>query len=77
MESMSKSYNSNTTITHSGLMTTKELAKFLKFSDRHISNLVRSRRIPRIKIGHAVRFDPEAVLRAMGRYEEHELGRED
>jgi len=69
--------NSQTILTHSGLMTTKELAKFLKFSDRHISNLVRSRRIPRIKIGHAVRFDPEAVLRAMGRYEEHELGRED
>ena len=58
-------------------MTTQELARFLKFSARHISNLVRSRRIPRIKIGHAVRFDPEAVLRAMGRYEEHELGRED
>ena len=67
---------SQSTITSSGLMTTKELARFLKFSARHISNLVRSRRIPRIKIGHAVRFDPEAVLRAMDRYEEHELGRE-
>ena len=57
-------------------MTTQELAKFLKFSARHISNLVRSRHIPRIKIGHAVRFNPEAVLSAMGRYEEHELGRD-
>jgi len=70
-------HNKHKTLTSSGLMTTQELAQFLKFSDRHISNLVRSRRIPRIKIGHAVRFDPEAVLRAMGRYEEHELGRED
>ena len=69
--------DSQSTLTQIGLMTTQELAKFLKFSARHISNLVRSRRIPRIKIGHAVRFDPEAVLRAMGRYEEHELGRED
>ena len=57
-------------------MTTQELAKFLKFSARHISNLVRSRHIPRIKIGHAVRFNPEAVLSAMGRYEAHELGRD-
>lgn len=57
-------------------MTTRELAKFLKFSTRHISNLVRSRRIPRIKCGHSVRFDPEAVLRALSRYEEQELGRE-
>ena len=56
--------------THSGLLTTKELASFLKFSERHMSNLVRSRRIPRMKIGHSVRFDPNAVLRALGKYEE-------
>ena len=68
--------NSQSILTQSGLMTTRELAKFLKFSTRHISNLVRSRRIPRIKCGHSVRFDPEAVLRALSRYEEQEQGRE-
>ena len=66
-------HNNSQCATQSGLMTTKELARFLKFSARHISNLGRSRHA---ELG-AVRFDPEAVLRAMGRYEEHELGRED
>jgi len=66
---------SHTTITQSGLMTTKELAEFLKFSARHISNLVKSKSIPRIKCGHSVRFDPNAVLKALNRYEEQEIGR--
>jgi len=59
--------------TQSGLLTTRELASLLKFSERHIANLVRSRRIPRIKIGHAVRFDGNAVLRALKAYEEEEI----
>ena len=74
---MGKIHNSLPILTQSGLMTTKELARFLKFSARHISNLVRSRRIPRIKCGHSVRFDPNAVLAALNRFEEEELGRED
>ena len=69
-------YNPESILTHSGLMTTQELAKFLKFSARHISNLVRTKRIPRIKCGYSVRFDPNAVLKALNRYEEQELGRE-
>jgi len=59
--------------TQSGLLTTRELASLLKFSERHIANLVKSRRIPRIKIGHAVRFDGNAVLRALKAYEEEEI----
>ncbi|MDA8990761.1 helix-turn-helix domain-containing protein [Opitutales bacterium] len=59
--------------TPNGLLTTRELASLLKFSERHIANLVRSRRIPRIKIGHAVRFDGDAVLRALKAYEEEEI----
>jgi excisionase family DNA binding protein len=69
-------YNPPSTLTQSGLMTTQELAKFLKFSARHISNLVKSKRIPRIKCGHSVRFDPNAVLKALNRYEEQEIGRD-
>ena len=56
-----------------GLLTTRELASLLKFSERHIANLVKTRRIPRIKIGHAVRFDGDAVLRALKAYEEEEI----
>jgi excisionase family DNA binding protein len=63
----------NPLLTQSGLLTTRELASLLKFSERHIANLVRSRRIPRIKIGHAVRFDGNAVLRALKAYEEEEI----
>ena len=59
--------------TPSGLLTTRELASILKFSERHIANLVKTRRIPRIKIGHAVRFDGDAVLRALKAYEEEEI----
>jgi len=68
--------SSQSILTQSGLMTTQELAKFLKFSARHISNLVKSKRIPRIKCGHSVRFDPNAVLKALNRYEEQEIGRD-
>jgi excisionase family DNA binding protein len=56
-----------------GLMTTRELASFLKFSERHIHNMVRSRRIPRLKLGSAVRFDPVAVMKALKNFEEAEL----
>jgi len=59
--------------TQNGLLTTRELASLLKFSERHIANLVKTRRIPRIKIGHAVRFDGDAVLRALKAYEEEEI----
>jgi excisionase family DNA binding protein len=64
---------SNNTLTSSGLLTTRELASLLRFSERHIANLVKSRRIPRIKVGHAVRFDGDAVLRALKAYEEEEI----
>ena len=59
--------------TQNGLLTTRELASLLKFSERHIANLVKSRYIPRIKIGHAVRFDGDAVLKALKSYEEKEV----
>jgi len=65
--------NHNYSSTQNGLLTTRELASLLKFSERHIANLVKSRYIPRIKIGHAVRFDGDAVLKALKSYEEKEV----
>jgi excisionase family DNA binding protein len=43
------------------LMTTKELAKFLGCSRRHIDRL-RKRGLPDIKVGELVRFSEKAVL---------------
>ena len=51
------------------LMSARQIAEFLGFSERHISNLAKSRRIPRIKIGRSVRFDPSSVLEAMKSFE--------
>ena len=58
-----------------GLLTTEELARFLRFSTRHVANLVRRRIIPRIKVGRSVRFDRVAVLRALEAFEEREASR--
>lgn len=60
-------------LSESGLMDTVELAKFLKFSPRHVANLVQRRKIPRLKIGRAVRFNPYSVIRALESYEEQEI----
>jgi excisionase family DNA binding protein len=50
-------------------MTRDEIAKFLRYSSRHISNLMKSRRIPYLKVGSSVRFNPHAVLEALNKYE--------
>ena len=69
----SKALNLLPTITQNRLMSTRQIAEFLGFSERHISNLAKSRRIPRIKIGRSVRFDPSSVLEAMKSFEEEAL----
>ena len=56
-------------LTKDGLMTRDEIAKFLRYSSRHISNLMKSRRIPYLKVGSSVRFNPHAVLEALNKYE--------
>jgi excisionase family DNA binding protein len=55
------------------LINTKQLADSLGFSERHIANLVKSRRIPRLKIGKSVRFNLNAVLKSLNAYEEDAL----
>jgi hypothetical protein len=59
-----------------GLTTRAELAKRLRLSNRSIDNLQRQRKIPYIKISpRCVRFDLQAVLRALSRFEVIEAGR--
>ena len=55
------------------LLTTKQLADYLGFSERHIANLTKSRKIPRIKIGRAVRFNLNSVMKSLMAYEEEGL----
>lgn len=44
------------------LLTITELARHLGVSVRHVRRLVSERRIPYIKWGHLLRFDPDEVL---------------
>jgi excisionase family DNA binding protein len=61
--------NSHSTITQSGYFNRKQLADYLGVSERTISNMMRQRRIPVIKFGGTVRFDPVSVRKALKKYE--------
>ena len=61
--------NSPKTKTQSGLFTSKQIADYIGVCTRTISNMVRERRIPVIKFGGSVRFDPTKVLKALEKYE--------
>ena len=43
------------------LLTIGEVAEYLGVTDRHIRRLVAERRIPFIKWGHLLRFDPDEI----------------
>jgi excisionase family DNA binding protein len=43
------------------LLTIDQLAERLGTSVRHVRRLVAERRVPYVKVGRLVRFDPEAV----------------
>lgn len=49
------------------LLDVGEVAQRLATSERHVRRLVDEKRIPYLKIGHFVRFDPEEVARWMDR----------
>ena len=53
----------------SGLFNRQQIAELIGVSTRTISNLVSSRRIPVIKFGKSVRFNPSKVLKALEKYE--------
>ena len=45
------------------LFNTEQLAELLQVNVRHIRRLVHERRVPFIKWGHLVRFDPNEIKR--------------
>jgi excisionase family DNA binding protein len=53
----------------SGLFNRKQIADYIGVSERTVSNMMRQRRIPVIKIGKSVRFDPSKVRKALDKYE--------
>ena len=57
------------TLTQSGLFNRKQIADYIGVSERTVSNMVRQRRIPVIKFGGSVRFDPVRVRSALDKYE--------
>ena len=57
------------TLTQSGLFTREQIADYIGVCPRTISNMVRQRRIPVIKFGGSVRFDPIKVRAALDKYE--------
>ena len=62
-------YISPKILKQSGLLNRQQIAELIGVSTRTISNLVSSRRIPVIKFGKSVRFDPSKVLKALEKYE--------
>ena len=56
-------------LTQSGLFNRKQIADYIGVSERTVSNMVRQRRIPVIKFGGSVRFDPIRVRSALDKYE--------
>jgi len=61
--------HSHSKLTQSGLFTREQIADYIGVCPRTISNMVRQRRIPVIKFGGSVRFDPGKVLTALEKYE--------
>ena len=60
---------SHNMFTQSGLFNRKQIAHYIGVSERTISNMMRKRLIPIIKIGKTVRFDPPKVKAALEKYE--------
>ena len=56
-------------LTQGNLFNRGEIADYIGVSERTISNMMRQRRIPVIKIGKTVRFDPLKVRKALEKYE--------
>ena len=56
-------------LTQGSLFNRREIADYIGVSERTISNMMRQRRIPVIKIGKTVRFDPLKVRKALEKYE--------
>jgi excisionase family DNA binding protein len=64
-----KSHPSFSKVMQGSLFNRREIADYIGVSERTISNMMRQRRIPVIKIGKTVRFDPIKVRKALEKYE--------
>jgi excisionase family DNA binding protein len=51
-----------------GLLSRKEMARYLSISERKLSTMMTNREIPFIKIGRSVRFNLSNVLDALQRF---------
>ena len=51
-----------------GLLSRKEMARYLSISERKLSTMMTNREIPFIKIGRSVRFNLGDVLDALQRF---------
>ena len=49
------------------LLDQRQLAAHLGITERHVRRLVAERRVPFVKVGRFVRFDPNAVAEWLGR----------
>ncbi len=56
-------------------VTAAELARSYKVSRRCITNWIASRRIPCLKIGRVLRFEPAKVRAALEKFEQKEVTR--
>lgn len=60
--------------TRPSLLTIGDVAMRLNVQERHIRRLVAERRIPYVKWGHLIRFDPEEIERWMDDHRRPEAG---
>jgi excisionase family DNA binding protein len=56
-----KRIGNTTAISTSRLVDINDLAEWLATSPRHIRRLVAERRVPFVKVGHFIRFDPDDI----------------
>jgi excisionase family DNA binding protein len=60
----------NTTQHHYGqLWTRKDVSRTYRVSERTVGNWIAERRIPVLKLGRACRFRPDAVAKALEKFE--------
>lgn len=64
------------TLSDSQMLTREDLSSLLNLKPRTIDTLRRQKKIPSLKYGYRLfRFERAAVERALGRLEQHEIGR--
>lgn len=59
------------------LLTVKEVASLLKCSSKHVADLRDKHRIPCVRLGRLVRYNPEEVMKAIEKLTIKEQGAEE